>query len=94
MRMPRNGVTMSAATNEFARLQRAPVIAAARRRTEAVNDLSGYLLALRRDRDLPRLSLDGIATAGRAILDGSEASLVAADNSPFPDLKLWITCLG
>src|SRR5690348_854113 len=41
---------------ELARSQREPVIAAARRRTAAVNDLSAYLLALRRDPELPRLS--------------------------------------
>jgi len=65
---------------EFARLQRAPVIAAARRRTGAVNDLSAYLLALRRDPDLPRMSLDGLAPVGSAILDRPEPCCVAADN--------------
>ena len=67
---------------EFARLQRAPVIAAARRRTGAVNDLSAYLLALRRDPDLPRLSLDGLAPVGSAILDRPEPCRVAHANSP------------
>ena len=67
---------------EFARLQRAPLIAAARRRTDAVSDLSAYLLALRRDPDLPRLSLDGLAPVGSAILDRPEPCRVAHANSP------------
>jgi hypothetical protein len=65
---------------ELARLERAPVLAAARRHTEAVSELSGYLLAIRRDPDLPRLSLDGLVPMGSAILDRLKPSLVAADN--------------
>ena len=72
---------------EFARLQRAPVIAAARRRTGAVNDLSAYVLALRRDPDLPRLSLDGLAPVGSAILDLPEPCRVAADNDCGPSVR-------
>ena len=76
---------------EFARLQRAPVIAAARRRAGAVNDLSAYLIALRRDPDLPRLSLDGLAPVGSAILDRPEPCRVAADNDRYRAHKLRIT---
>ena len=67
---------------EAARLRRAPLLAAARRQTEASLELARYLVALRRDPDLPRLSPDGLVAMGSAILDRSESTQDDADNSP------------
>ena len=67
---------------EFARLQRAPVIAAARRRAGAVNDLSAYLIALRRDPGRAE-ALFQLRDADPAVLDKLHAELndlIAAAN--------------